>query len=145
MRRRRFLSVAGFVAASALAGCNDRPAGGSTTPTPEPSQVTTTAGEEVSIVSSSVDFSAEDGPRVTYRLVNEGSTDATVSVRTVLSLEGGDSYEGRAFADVPAGGEVLLQYRVVEYAALPDAAAEDVRRGHGSYEVYLNGEPRGGL
>ena len=145
MRRRPFLRVAGIVAAGTLAGCTDRSADGSSTPTRDPAQVTTTAAEEVTIRSSEVEFPEDGGPHVTYRLRNEGSTDATVSVRTVLSLEGGDSYEGKAVADVPAGSEVVVDYRIVEYSALPDAAAEDVRHGRGAYEVYLNGEQRGGL
>lgn len=153
MERRPFLRVSGIVVAGTLAGCTDRSGDGSatptrdgpSTPTHDPSQVTTTAGEEVTITSAGVEFPNDGGPRVEYRLRNEGSTDATVAVRTVLSLEGGDSYEGSAFADVPAGGEVVVEYQIVEYSALPDAAAEDVRRGHGTYEVYLNGERRGSL
>lgn len=145
VHRRPLLRVTGIVAAGTLAGCTGRSSDGSSTPTRDPSQVTTTAGEEVTIRSAGVEFPEDGGPWVTYRLENEGSTDATVAVRTVISLEGGDSYEGRAFADVPAGGEVVIEYRIVEYSALPDASAEDVRRGHGSYEVYLNGEHRGSL
>ena len=145
MDRRRFLHLTGVVTAGILAGCSDSSGDGPSTPTPEPSQVTTTAGEAVSIVSAGIDFPADGGPRVNYRLRNEGSTAATVSVRTVLTLEGGDSYEGRAYADVPAGGEVVLEYRIVEYSALPEAAASDVRQGRGTYEVFLNGESRGSL
>lgn len=145
MRRRPLLRVTGIVAAGTLAGCTDRSGDGSSSPTRNPSQVTTTAGEEVTIRSARVEFPAEGGPHVIYRLKNEGSTDATVSVRTVLTLERGDSYEGTGVADVPAGGEVTVAYRVVEYSALPDAAAEDVRSGRGTYDVYLNGEQRGAL
>lgn len=159
--RRPFLRAVGIVAAGALAGCTDRSGDGSSTPTGDgssaptgdgpptptrdPSRVTTTAGEAVTIRSAAIEFPEDGGPWVRYRLRNEGSTDATVAVRTVLTLDGGDSYEGRAFADVPAGGEVVVEYRVVEYSVLPDVAAEDVRRGHGTYEVYLNGEQRGAL
>ena len=145
MERRPLLRAAGIVAAGTFAGCTDLSTDGSSTPTPEPSEVTTTAGEDVTIRSAGVEFPDDGGPWVTYELRNEGSTDATVSVRTVLSVEGGDSYEGRAVADVPAGGEVTVEYQVVAYSALSDAAAEAVRRGHGTYEVYLNGEQRGGL
>ena len=145
MDRRRLLHVTGVVTAGLIAGCSDRGSDGADTPTREPTQVTTTAGEDVTIVSAGVQFPEDGGPRVNYHLRNEGATDATVSVRTVLTLEGGDSYEGRAFADVPAGREVVLEYRIVEYSALPDAAASDVRRGRGTYEVYLNGESRGSL
>ena len=144
MRRRPFLRVTGIVATVTLAGCSAL-SGDRSTPTRDPSQVTTTAGEDVVIHSAGVEFPEDGGPWVSYRLRNEGSTDATVAVRTVLSLEGGDSYEEKAIADVPAGGEVAVEYRIVEYSALPDAAAEDVRRGRGTYEVYLNGEQRGGL
>ena len=142
MERRPFLHVLGLVAAGTLAGCTDRSGDGSPTPTRDPEQVTTTAGEAVTIRSAGIEFPEDGGPWVTYRLRNEGSTDATVSVRTVLTVEGGERYEGRAFADIPAGEEVVVEYRIVEYSALPDAVADDVRRGHGTYEVYLNGEGR---
>lgn len=145
MRRRPLLRVAGIAAVGTLAGCTDRLGGGSSTPTRDPSRVTTTAGQDVTIRSSRVEFPEEGGPSVDYQLGNEGSTDATVEVRTVLSIEGGGNYEQTAVADVPAGGEVSVGYRIVEYSALPNGAAEEVRRGRGTYEVYLNGEQRGGL
>lgn len=147
MRRRRFVGGAGLVGLVGLAGCLGGPGGGGArTGTPDPTQVTTTGGERVDVLVAQVVIrEADDGPRMHYRLRNDGGEGATVAVRTVLTIEQGGTYEATGYADVPAGGEVVLEYRVVRYDALSAAERENVRRGDADFVVYVNGEPRSGV
>lgn len=144
MSRRRFIGAVAASGAALLAGClsvGERR--GTTTTSLDSTQVTTTGGDEVEVLLAQVVIrEADDGPRIHYRLWNAGSGDATVEVRTVLRIEDGDAYEATGYADVPAGGEVVLEYRVVEYDALTGVERENVRRGNADFDVYVNGEPR---
>lgn len=144
MRRRRFLGVLAASGVGSVPGClgggGDR---GTTTARLDPSRVTTTGAAAVDVIVAQVVVrEADDGPRVHYRLRNDGSGDATVAVRTVLSIEGGGTYEATGYADVAAGGEVVLEYRLVEYDVLTDAERENVRLGNADFDVYVNGERR---
>ena len=144
MRRRRLLGAAATTGLAAIAGClggsGDR---GTTTGSLDPTQVTTTGGDDVEVVVAQVVIREDDeGPRINYRLRNGGEGDATVAVRTVLSIEGGGTYEKTAYADVSAGGEVVLEYPVVRYDELSTAEAQNVRRGDANFETYVNGERR---
>lgn len=150
MQRRKFVAGAGLVGLAGLAGlagCLGGPGGGGArTGTPDPIQVTTTGGEDVEILVAQVVIRQEDdGPRVHYRLRNDGGEDATVAVRTVLRIDQGGTYEATAYADVPQGQEVVLEYRVVRYDELTTAERENVRRGDADFDVYVNGEPRSGV
>lgn len=144
MHRRGLVLAIGAVLGVGASGClDDAEDGSSPTPTRDPTRVTTTAGEDVRILASSVIFDEElDGPRVNYRLSNDGSADETVAVRTVMVVEGGGRHEETAYVDVPAGDEVVVEYRIVQYSALSDAEARAVRRGDAAFEVYVNGERR---
>jgi len=105
--------------------------------------VTTTSADGIEIpVAQIVVRDGEDGPRVYYRFENTGSTDATIEVTTVLHVEDGGSYEASAYVDVPAGGEVFLEYRLVDWESLSDAERRNVRQGNADFDVYLNGEER---
>lgn len=98
MGRRGFVGALGALTVSALAGClgggGDR---GTTTTTLDPSRVTTTGGDGVEVLAAQmVVREADAGPRVRYRLRDDGGTDATVAVRTVLAIEAGGTYEATA-------------------------------------------------
>ena len=75
-------------------------------------------------------------------VVDSGSTDATVEIRTVLSIEDGGTYEASAYVDVPPGGELFVEYPLVRYEELSAAEEEAVRRGNAEFETYVNGERR---
>ena|GEM_PF-4898261 len=142
MKRRRVL--AGTFILLPLAGCaggGDGSRPGTTAGTAVP--VTTTSADGIEIpVAQIVVRDGEDGPRVYYRFENTGSTDATIEVTTVLHVEDGGSYEASAYVDVPAGGEVFLEYRLVDWESLSDAERRNVRQGNADFDVYLNGEER---
>ena len=142
MKRRRVL--AGTALLLGLAGCAGGGDGSDPTPTAGPAvTVTTTSADGIEIpVAQIVIRDGEDGPRVYYRLENTRSTDATIEVTTVLHVEGGGSYEASAYVDVPAGGEVFLEYRLVTWAALSETERQNVRQGNADFDVYLNGDER---
>ena len=109
----------------------------------DPTQVTTTGGDDVEILVAQVVIRAEDdGPRIYYQLRNDGSGDATVAVRTVLHIDQGGTYEATAYTDVEAGQEIFLEYRIVRYEALTSTERENVRRGEADFDTYVNGERR---
>lgn len=145
VKRRQLL--AGSVVLVGLAGCTDggtrdgpRTTGQSAAP------VTTTSADGIEIPVAQIVFrDGEDGPRVYYRFENTGSTDATIEVTTVLHVEGGGSYEASAYTDVPAGGEVFLEYRIVEWGALSVAEEDAVRQGDMTFDTYVNGDERPGV
>lgn len=145
VNRRQLL--AGSAVLVGLAGCTG---GGSwdgprTTGQP-PAPVTTTSADGIEIpVAQIVVRDDDDGPRVYYQFENIGSTDATIEVTTVLHVEGGGSYEASAYTDVPAGGEVFLEYRIVEWEALSVAEGDAVRRGDMTVDTYVNGDERPGV
>ena len=142
MRRRRFLGVAVGTLAG-LAGCGG-PGGTTTTTEPlDPSQVTTTGGEAVELLSAQIVIREGDaGPHVSSRLRNDGAEVATVAVRTVLEIEDGGTYEATAYTDVGAGEEIFLEYQLVSYDALTETERTNVRRGNADFSVYVNGERR---
>ena len=133
-----------MVGLAAVSGClaadRDR---GTTARTLDPTQVTTTGGADVEILVAQVVIrEADDGPRIYYRLRNDGSEDATVAVRTVLRIDEGGTYEETAYTDVNAGQEIFLEYRVVRYSVLTETERENVRRGGANFDTYVNGERR---
>lgn len=143
--RRTLLLAAGASAALVLAGCAGGGGDGVTTAR-DPAQVTTTRGDDVEIlVAQVVVRQDDDGPRVRYRLRNEGDADATIAVRTVLAIEEGGTYEATALVDVPAGDEVTIEYRVVTYDELTAAEETNVRQGNTDFSVYVNGRERAGV
>lgn len=142
MRRRALLRLAGAGGLGGLAGCLGR-LDARSTPTPTAAPVTTTSAEDVAVTRGEVVVGDDDdGPRVSYRLRNGGTADATVAVRTVLHVEAGGTYEATGYADVPAGGEVFLEYEVVPWSALATDEERAVRQGESHVEVYVNGEHR---
>lgn len=147
MRRRACLRLALVPVAASLAGCGGRDGvRGTTSADLDPSEVTTTGGEDVEVRLGQVILGGrEDGPRIHYRLRNDGDGDATVEVRTVLAIRGGGTYEASAVVDVPAGGEVFVEYTLVRYEELSSAEEEAVRRGETTFETYVDGERREGL
>ena len=148
MRRRSFLrGVLGFAGASLaapLAGCGGRDgARGTTRSDLDPTELTTTGGGDVVIlVAQVVVRERQDGPRIYYRLENDGEADATIEIRTVLSIEDGGTYEASAYVDVPTGGEMFVEYPLVRWAELSAAEEAAVRRGDATFETYVNGERR---
>lgn len=148
MRRRSFLrgglGFSGASLAATLAGCGGRNGGRGTTRSDlDPAELTTTGGDDVVILVAQVVIrEREDGPRIYYRLRNDAETDATVEIRTVLSIEDGGTYEASGFVDVPAGGEMFVEYPIVRYEELSAAEEAAVRRGGATFETYVNGERR---
>ena len=142
MERRRFLGLCALVGFAAAAGCSTGDGTGDDTP-PDDAQVTTTGGAEIEFTLAQVVVRDDlDGPAVNYRLRNDGDEDATVKVRTVLSIEGGNAYEQAAYLSVPAGDEVTVMYVVVDEERLTDDERRRIGQGDVSFETYLNGERR---
>lgn len=145
VKRRQLL--AGSAVLVGLAGCTRGGSRGGPRTTGQPAApVTTTSADAIEIpVAQIVIRDGVDGPRVYYQFENTGSTDATIEVTTVLHVDAGGSYEASAYTDVPAGGEVFLEYRIVEWETLSVAEREAVERGDMTFDTYVNGDERPGV
>lgn len=142
MERRTVLAFAAGGLAG-LAGCSGGPAPGSNgTPRP-PAQVTTSSAEGIEVLLSQIAIAPDAaGPDAYYRLRNTGGQDATIDVRTVLAIVGGDTYSASAVVTVPAADEVTLRYRIVRFDELTEAERTNVRQGDVIVDVYINGQRR---
>lgn len=142
MDRRRFLGL-GSASVVALAGCSA--GGGPGTDTPRsPARVTTTSADGIEVLVAQIAIGSDaTGPDAYYRLRNAGDADATIRIETVLVIEDGGTYSSFAVVTVPAGDEVTVRYRIVEFADLSEAERAKVRRGEGvDFDVFVNGRER---
>lgn len=144
MHRRSYLRLGLTPLVAVLAGCGGHDEGrATTTATLEPSELTTTGGDDVEVLVAEVVIrERDDGPRVYYRLRNDGDEDATVQIRTVLGVEGSGTYDASVYVDVPAGQEMFVEYSLVRWAELSAAEEEAVRRGDATLSVFVNGQER---
>ena len=124
-----------------MAGCLGGAGDDAPTTTLDPDRVTTTGGDAIEVVVAQIVIrESDDGPHVHYRLRNDGVEDATLELRTVLQIESGGTYEATAYADVLAGEEAVVEYRLVRYDGLTGEERTNVRRGNADFELYVNGE-----
>lgn len=135
------LLVLGTVLTIAMTGCLSGPTG-DVAPTAVP--VTTSSADDVAVVGLQLSVRDDaDGPLSQVTLRNDGASEATVKVETVLTFDTGATHAGGSVVTLPAGDESMVEYLVVSYDELSDAERELVRTGDGvTIELRLNGQPR---